>query len=57
VKYTIEMSSGAMICIPSFIKIGVDIQRLLAENTDRHTEQGDVIGLLLFFKECRLSPV
>jgi hypothetical protein len=28
-KYAVEMSSGAMIYIPSFIKIGSGIQKLL----------------------------
>jgi hypothetical protein len=38
-NYTVEMRSGAMIYIPSFIKIGSGIQTLL----------GFLIGLLLFF--------
>jgi hypothetical protein len=28
-KYAVEMGSGAMICIPSLIKIGSAIQKLL----------------------------
>jgi hypothetical protein len=28
-KYAVEMGSGAMIYIPSFIKIGSDIQKLI----------------------------
>jgi hypothetical protein len=28
-KYTVEMGSGAMIYIPSFIKIGSGIQKLI----------------------------
>jgi hypothetical protein len=28
-KYAVEMGSGAMIYIPSFIKIGSDIQQLM----------------------------
>jgi hypothetical protein len=28
-KYAIEMASGAMIYIPSFIKIGLGIQKLI----------------------------
>jgi hypothetical protein len=28
-KYTVEMSTGAMIYIPSLIKIGSDIQKLM----------------------------
>jgi hypothetical protein len=29
-KYTAEMGSGVMICIPSFVKIGSGIQNLIA---------------------------
>jgi hypothetical protein len=28
-KYAVEMGSGAMIHIPSFVKIGSDIQKLI----------------------------
>jgi hypothetical protein len=28
-KYAVEMDSGAMICVPSFIKIGSGIQKLI----------------------------
>jgi hypothetical protein len=40
-KYAIEMGSGAMIYIPSFIKIGVGIQKL----------HGDLVSLFLFFSK------
>jgi hypothetical protein len=30
-KYAVEMSSGAMIYIPSFIKIGPSIRKLMGE--------------------------
>jgi hypothetical protein len=37
-KYAVEMGSGAMICIPSFIKIGSVIQKLIGGRyTDIHT--------------------
>jgi hypothetical protein len=48
-KYTIEMGSGAMIYIPSFIKIGSSIQKLIG-GIHRHRQQGDLIYLLLFFQ-------
>jgi hypothetical protein len=35
-KYATEMGSAAMICIPSFIKIGSGIQKLI-EGIQRHT--------------------
>jgi hypothetical protein len=37
-KYAVEMESVAMIYIPSFIKTGLGIQKLLGEdNTDTQT--------------------
>jgi hypothetical protein len=36
-KYAVEMGSGAMISIPSFIKIGSDIQKLIDGYTDTQT--------------------
>jgi hypothetical protein len=48
------MGSGAMIYVPSFIKIGSGIQRLMGGYTDTHThthgQQGDSISLLYFLK-------
>jgi hypothetical protein len=36
-KYAVEMGSGGMIYIPSFIKIGSGIQNLIG-GTHRHTD-------------------
>jgi hypothetical protein len=37
-KYAVEMGSGAIICIPSFIKTGSGIQKLIARGyTDTQT--------------------
>jgi hypothetical protein len=36
-KYAVEMVSGVMIYIPSFIKIGPGIQKLIGD-IHRHTE-------------------
>jgi hypothetical protein len=47
-KYTFEMSSGAMIYIPSLINIGSDIQKLIGRQT--HRQHHDRISLLFFFK-------
>jgi hypothetical protein len=46
-KYAVEMGSVAMIYIPSFIKIGSGIQKLVG-GIHRHTdtEGGDRISLL-----------
>jgi hypothetical protein len=35
-KYAVEMGSGAMIYIPSFIKIGSGIQKLIRGDTQTH---------------------
>jgi hypothetical protein len=53
-KYAVEMGSGAMIYIPSFIKIGSGIQKLIGRI---HRKHGDLISLLLFLqnKESRLK--
>jgi hypothetical protein len=53
------MGSEAVIYIPSFIKIGSGIQKLMGGGICRHThrQQGDLISLLLYFqnKESRLK--
>jgi hypothetical protein len=38
-KYAVEMGSGAMIYVPSFIKIGSDIQKLMGRGVHRHTDR------------------
>jgi hypothetical protein len=47
-KYAVDMGSGAMIYIPSFIKIGSDIQKLIGGwgDSQAHREHGDRISLL-----------
>jgi hypothetical protein len=46
-KYDVEMGPGAMIYIPSFIKIGSGIQKLIwIDNRDTD----NLISLLYFFK-------
>jgi hypothetical protein len=66
------MGSGAMIYVPSFIKIGSGIQKLIWGETQRererererergaHTQQCDLISLRYFFfqnKESRLKKL
>jgi hypothetical protein len=41
-KYAIEMGSGVMIYIPSFIKIGSGIQKLIGGYTDTQTDWRDL---------------
>jgi hypothetical protein len=48
-KYAVQMGSGAMIYIPSFIKIGSGIHKLIV-GIRRHRQQGDLMCLLPFFK-------
>jgi hypothetical protein len=52
-KYAVQMSSGAMIYIPSFIQIGSVIQKLIGgRDSQTHRQEGDrirdrTIGLLV----------
>jgi hypothetical protein len=39
------MGSGAVIYVPSFIKIGSGVQKLIG---GKHRQQGDLIRLLVF---------
>jgi hypothetical protein len=45
-KYAVEMGSGAIIYVPSFIKIGSGIQKLI---WGIHRQHGDLISLLSLF--------
>jgi hypothetical protein len=47
-KYVVEVSSGAMIYIPSFIKTGSAVQKLIAWDTEAYRQHSDLIILLLF---------
>jgi hypothetical protein len=48
--YAVEMGSGVMIYIPTFIKIGSGIQKLVEGTyTQTHRYIGDLLSLLLFF--------
>jgi hypothetical protein len=53
-KYAVQIDLGATIYIPSFIKIGYAIRKLMGRGggryTDTHTQHGDRISLLLFLK-------
>jgi hypothetical protein len=46
-KYAVEMGSGAMVYIPSFIKIGSGIQEFIG---GKHRQRGDRISLRFFFQ-------
>jgi hypothetical protein len=49
VKYSVQMGSGAMLCIPNFIKIGSAIQKLTGGGYT-YRQHGDRINLTLFFQ-------
>jgi hypothetical protein len=49
-KYAFEMGSGSMTYMTRFIKIGYAILKLIWGDTQTHTEPGDLLNLLLFFK-------
>jgi hypothetical protein len=58
----VEVGSGAMTYIPSFIKTGSGIQKLIPGTLDTHTHRGHRINLLsLFYKIkvglCDLHPI
>jgi hypothetical protein len=51
------MGPGAVMYIPSFIKTGSRIQKLVGGDTQTHRQQGDLISPSFFFfqnKESRL---
>jgi hypothetical protein len=52
IKYAVEMGSGAAICMPSFIKIGSAVQKLIGGYIHSQTrrQHGDLISLLSFFQ-------
>jgi hypothetical protein len=39
VKYAVQIDSGAMLYVPSFINIGSGIQKLIRGYTDTHTDR------------------
>jgi hypothetical protein len=53
-KYVTEMGSGAMIDIPSFMKIGSGFQKLMEGGTQTHRQQGDLINLLSFSQNRKI---
>jgi hypothetical protein len=44
-QYVVEMGSGAMIYVPSFINIGPGIQKLKGVDSQAHRQHGDLISL------------
>jgi hypothetical protein len=56
-EYAVEMGSGVMIYLGSFIKIGSGIQKLIRGDSQIYRQNGDHISLLFFFqnRDCRLE--
>jgi hypothetical protein len=52
-KYAVEMGSGVMTYIPSFMNTGSAIQKLMGRDTKTHRQHGDSISLLLFFFQSK----
>jgi hypothetical protein len=50
-KYAVEIGSGAMIYIPSFIKIGSGIQKLIGRDSQTPRKHEDRISLLSYLKK------
>jgi hypothetical protein len=48
-KYTVEVGSGAVIYVPSFIKIDSGIQKLIGRDSKTRRDT-DLISLFLFFR-------
>jgi hypothetical protein len=49
--YAAEMGSGAMIYIPSFMKIGSDIQKLTREDIQTHRQEEDRISAIYLVRK------
>jgi hypothetical protein len=45
-KYSVEMGSGVMIYMSSFMKIGSGIQKFIGQDTETHSEHGDLLSLV-----------
>jgi predicted Rossmann fold nucleotide-binding protein DprA/Smf involved in DNA uptake len=53
--YAVEMGSVAMIYVPSFIKIGSGIQKLIEQGAQTLREHDDLISLFHSFKIRKIS--
>jgi hypothetical protein len=55
-KYAAGLGSGAMMCVPSFIKIVSGIQKLIWGDSQEHRQHEDLISLLSFFQNKESRP-
>jgi hypothetical protein len=53
-KYAVQMGSGAMICIPSFVNYGLGIQKLIV-GTHWHTDRMVCAVSIIIFGLRRLQ--
>jgi hypothetical protein len=53
-KYAVEMDSGAIIYTPSFIKIGLGIQKLIAGVTQTHRHTDRLESAQAYFRKVSL---
>jgi hypothetical protein len=56
-EYAGEMSPGAMIYIPSFIRIGLNNQRSIRKFIRTHRQHGDLVSLNLFIYFFKIKIV
>jgi hypothetical protein len=54
-KYAVEIGSGAIICVPSFIKIDSAIRQLIGGDTQTCRQHGERISLFFFLKIRRVD--
>jgi hypothetical protein len=56
-KYPVEMDSGVMIYIPSFIKSGSGIQNLMGGGIYRHTDSMEIARVYFYFFKIKRSKL
>jgi hypothetical protein len=56
-KYTIEMGAGAMIYVPSFIKTGSGIQKLIGANSHKHGHTDNMLISKAYFYFFKIRKV
>jgi hypothetical protein len=58
-KYATEMGSGAMTYIPSSIKTGLAVQKLIGgeihRDTDTYTDRMEIAGVYCYFFQNKIS--
>jgi hypothetical protein len=54
-EYVVQMDSAVTTYIPSFIKIGSSIQKLIKKDTHAHRQHGYSISRLSFFQNKEMG--